>query len=115
MTSANSPKRPRARRFRVAVIVIALLVLIGAVFAAYNARTLAGMASIGTAYGARVGCSCHLVAGRDLESCATDFEPGMELVRLSADGARVTASIPLVASRTAEYREGWGCQLLPED
>ena len=37
----------------------------------------------------------------------------MELVSLSDDAAArsVTASIPLVASETAAYREGYGCVL----
>ena len=44
-----------------------------------------------------------------------DFEPGMELVTLSEDAAAktVTARFPLLASQTATYREGPGCQLEP--
>lgn len=76
---------------------------------------LNGYARTGAAYGARVACSCHYVGGRSLGDCARDFEPGMELVMLSADAeARsVTARFPLLASETATYREGPGCQLEP--
>jgi hypothetical protein len=69
----------------------------------------------GTAYGARVGCSCRFVGGRDLGDCRKDFEPGMSLVRLSEDDRAhaVTASVPLLASATATYRAGFGCVLEP--
>lgn len=67
----------------------------------------------GTAYGARVGCSCRYVGGRDLADCRKDYEPGMDLVSLSEDpeAKSVTASVPLLASQTARYREGYGCVL----
>lgn len=65
------------------------------------------------AYGARVTCSCRFVAGRSLDDCAKDKLEGMELVRFSEDDATksVTASIPLIASDTASYKEGYGCVL----
>ena len=67
----------------------------------------------GTAYAARVGCSCRFVAGRSLEDCAKDKLEGMEFVMLSenTDSMTVTASVPLIASDTATYREGYGCIL----
>lgn len=76
---------------------------------------LALTAGAGTAYGARVACSCRFVAGRSLEDCAKDKIAGMELVRLSEDldAKSVTASVPLIASDTARYREGYGCVLKP--
>lgn len=75
--------------------------------------TLHRLGMTGAAYGARVGCSCHFVAGRSLSDCRKDFEPGMELVMLSADaeGKSVTARFPLVASQTASLQEGAGCVL----
>ena len=84
----------------------------GAAWAAYGeSATRTGEA--GAAYAARVGCSCRFVAGRDLEDCAKDKLEGMELISLSEDSANrsVTASIPLIASDTATYREGYGCVL----
>ena len=67
----------------------------------------------GTAYAARVACSCRYVAGRSLEDCGKDKLEGMELVMLSENETNrsVTASIPFVASDTASYREGYGCVL----
>ena len=67
----------------------------------------------GSAYAARVACSCRFVAGRSLDDCAKDKLDGMELISLSedAEAKSVTASIPLIASDTATYREGYGCLL----
>ncbi|MFC3099797.1 hypothetical protein [Altererythrobacter lauratis] len=72
-------------------------------------------AEVATAYGARTACSCRHLGGRDLASCKGDFLPGMEAVFLSedADAKSVTARVPLVASATAQYREGFGCVLEP--
>ncbi|WP_279351108.1 hypothetical protein [Erythrobacter litoralis] len=67
----------------------------------------------GSAYAARVACSCRFVAGRSLDDCAKDKLEGMELIRLSEDedAKSVTASIPFVVSDTARLREGYGCVL----
>lgn len=69
----------------------------------------------GTAYGARIACSCRHAGGRDLADCRKDFEPGMELVMLSEDekAKSVTASVPLIARQTATWHEGYGCLLEP--
>jgi len=94
------------------VLVVALLAG-GAVYA--NRAEIGGLSRTGTAYGAHIGCSCRYIAGRSIDDCVRDFEPGMELVRLSDDeeARSVTASIPLVASQTAIFREGQGCVLEP--
>lgn len=93
-------------------IVLALGVLM-LVLALFYRDTMIDRALTGTAYGARVACSCHFIAGRSLDDCRKDFEPGMGLVSLSADmdAASVTASVPLLASQTATYLEGYGCVL----
>lgn len=76
-------------------------------------KPLSGRAGTGTAVAARVACSCRFVAGRDLDSCRTDFEPGMSPITLSEDSeARsVTARYALFAPQTATYRTGEGCVL----
>lgn len=70
-------------------------------------------AETGTAYGARVACSCRYIAGRSLDDCAKDKLEGMELVTFSDDddAKSVTASVPLIASDTARFRKGYGCVL----
>ena len=76
-------------------------------------QPLNGYARTGAAYGARVACSCHFVGGRSLSDCRKDFEPGMEPVVLTVDeqARMVTARFPLLATETATYRPGPGCQL----
>jgi hypothetical protein len=71
------------------------------------------VSQVASGYMARVACACHFIAGRSLASCATDREPGMELVRLSADPARrrITASVAFVASASATHTPGQGCRL----
>ena len=67
---------------------------------------------LGTAYAARVGGACRYIGNRQLKDCTKDFEPGMEAIRLSenADEKSVTASVPLLASRTARFDPLLGCQ-----
>ena len=67
----------------------------------------------GTAYGARMACSCHYIGGRSLADCRKDFEPGMGLISLWEDEAShsITARLPLLASQTARMKPGQGCVL----
>lgn len=86
--------------------------LAAAWFSAFGER-LRGDAAAGSAYGARVACSCRFVSGRSMDDCAKDKLAGMALIRFSADeeAKSVTASVPLVASETARLRDGYGCVL----
>ncbi|MBU6267363.1 MAG: hypothetical protein KGN34_07480 [Sphingomonadales bacterium] len=111
-TAKQAPlSRPPRRgwRFKLAWLLGALL------FAglALGWAQLSQRAHAAAAYGARVGCSCRLVAGRPLGDCRKDFENGMGLVWLSEDQAArsVTARFPLLATQTATFREGEGCVL----
>ena len=65
---------------------------------------------------ARVACSCRYIEGRDLKSCRSDLSgiAWMPLVRYSDDpkARRVSTSVPLLASRSAKLKDGFGC--LPE-
>jgi len=102
---------------RIVIYAAALFVLILIALFAYNYNSIKGQLDIGTAYGARVACSCHYVGGRDIEDCEKDFEPGMEAISLALDDKRkrVTASVLLMESATAEFREGWGCVMLTDE
>lgn len=86
-------------------------------FAIWKFPSFKAQAELGSAYAARVGCSCRYVQGRSLESCQSDFEPGMEMVSLNEDPATktVTGSVPLLASRSARYAGASGCLLRPEN
>lgn len=111
---ATSKSTARRRRWPFVVLVLAILLGSGWWYIRQN---LAGNAAAGTAYAARVGCSCRYVAGRSLEDCTKDKLAGMEMIRLSElpEDQSVTASVPLIASETARYREGFGCVLDPWD
>jgi len=108
-----APPAPRRRWWLWAPLVligVALAVWAGLKFTATGKR-----ADLGAGYIAHVVCSCRYVGNRDMASCATDFEPGTELVQVSDDPERraITASVPLLASRTATYDPEYGCALRP--
>lgn len=108
---ATAKTRSRNTRLRLGLLVL-VLALLGAAWLTWGAG-LRQTGEVGSAYAARVGCSCRFVAGRSLDDCAKDKLEGMELITLSEDpqAKSVTASIPLIASETASYREGYGCVL----
>ncbi len=99
-------------RWRIWLVLALLLALL---WLAWNWSFLRGQAGLGTAYGARVACSCKFVGGREFGDCDKDMVKGMEMVSitLDEDARAVTASVPLLASATARYREGFGCVLDP--
>lgn len=70
---------------------------------------------LGVGYGARVACGCRYIENRPIGDCSKDFEPGMELITLSDDPATktVTASVPLLTSRSARFDPLLGCQPEP--
>lgn len=96
----------------VGTVVVLLLLLAAATVYAIRMKP---QIELGVGYGAHVVCSCRYIGGRDMESCYNDYEPGMELIRMHEDEAekRITASVPFIASRSAQFREGLGCVLDP--
>jgi hypothetical protein len=96
--------------YGIGAVAFALLLLIG-----WHWSGLRDQARLGAAYGARLTCSCRYVEGRAMGSCADDKEPGMALVTLTdrPEDKAVDASVPLMATRTARFRPGWGCLLDP--
>ena len=100
-----------SRRSRLIQAAVAVALLLAVLAFAYT-QSMKPLLQLGVGYGARVACGCRYQGNRPLESCAADFEPGMEAIQLSEDvGARsVTAYVPLVASRTARYDPVLGCQ-----
>ena len=102
--------RRRTILWSAAVILAALLIA-----AALYARAMRPQLELGTGYAARVACACRYVGNRPLQQCYKDFEPGMEMIRLSENPAdkSVTASVPLLAHRTARFDPLLGCQAEP--
>jgi hypothetical protein len=94
-----------------------ILAVLLAIFAIWKFPSFKAQAELGSAYAARVGCSCRYVEGRSLDSCQSDFVPGMEMISLSEDPATktVTGSVPLLASHSARYAGATGCLLRSEN
>lgn len=111
---ARAPASGQQRRSRWPVVLAILGLFVAGALYLYRAPII-GYAGAGTAYSARVACSCRFVAGRSLEDCAKDKLAGMELITLSEDeeAKSVTARFPLIASETATLRDGFGCVLDP--
>lgn len=109
---ATAKARPRARKSNRLAWAGGVLVALLALWAAFGSVAV-GYARAGSAYGARVVCSCRYVAGRSLADCSKDKVPGMALVTLSDDdqAKSVTARMLVLASDTATYRKGYGCVL----
>lgn len=101
----------RGSKVKWALLVLAVLIVAGLIYAWPAMRAYS---QTGAAYSARVVCSCRYIGGRSLDDCEKDLEPGMEVVSLSeaADAKRIDATVPLMASESAEYRQGWGCVLM---
>ncbi len=100
---------------RIAIVLAVLAVLAVAGILVLRAGAMGRQAEVAVGYGARVACACRYLGNRSLASCRTDFEPGMEMVRLSEDAGarRITASIPLIATRSARFEPDYGCTLEP--
>lgn len=93
-------------------IVLVVLIALGALAFAYR-TPMRDYALAGTSYSARMICSCRFLSGRSEGQCESQFDEGSDWVFISADEQRrsVTAYIPLLASQTANYRDGYGCVL----
>ena len=111
-TATSTPRTiapdPWFKRLKIALSVIALFT---ALWLLWNWNSIKGQARVGAAYGAHVTCSCRYVEGRDMASCETDKEKGMEMVRLSDDpeNQRAYAPVPFLAEAVAERRGAFGC------
>lgn len=113
MATATS-KSLTKRRFgpmQIAKIVAGTFAAVFAIWMIWNWTTIKGEAQVGVAYGAHITCSCRYIEGRDMASCETDKEAGMEMVSLSDDpeNKRIYASVPFLAEAVAERRGEFGC------
>jgi hypothetical protein len=72
---------------------------------------LAPQADIGAGFVAKQVCSCLFVGGRDEQACRFDLGPELAPVRMQRLADGVLAWVPLLAARSARFREGTGCTL----
>ncbi|GAA0736563.1 hypothetical protein [Sphingomonas japonica] len=101
-------------RSKIGWSLLAILLLLAAGAFAYI-RSMQPQLALGVGYGARVACACRYIGNRPLAQCYADFEPGMEPITLTDDPATrtVTASVPLIASRSVTFDPELGCQPEP--
>jgi len=113
--AAQAPRRPS--RWSGCLPWLLILLALLAALLIWKFPSFKAQAELGSAYAARVGCSCRYVEGRSLDSCQSDFVPGMDMISLSEDPATktVTGSVPLLSSRSARYAGATGCLLRPEN
>jgi hypothetical protein len=99
---------PGKSRWRLWLAIIAAVLVVVAI---WQYPSLKAQAEVGASYAARIGCSCRYVQGRDMDSCKSDFEPGMEIVSVADDieTQTVTGSVPLLATRSARFAGDSGC------
>ncbi|MXP26533.1 hypothetical protein GRI39_10825 [Altererythrobacter indicus] len=113
-TSTRIRRDGTAPRPRIPWVQIALVVIlaVGGLLFVYWAPVREA-AQAGTSYSAHLTCSCRFLAGREAGDCASQLADGSDFVFTSTDehDRSVTAYVPLVASQTATYREGYGCVL----
>ena len=102
-----------ARRIIIPVGLVAIAAIALALW--LYVRALQPQLELGVGYGARVACACRYIGNRPLASCYKDFEPGMEAIGLHDDPATktVTASVPLIASRSVTFDPLLGCRPAP--
>ena len=114
-TSTQNVKAPQLGFKRLKIVAVGIVV-IAALWLMWNWSSIKGQARVGAAYGAHITCSCRYIEGRDMASCKTDKEKGMEIVRLSDDpeNKRVYASVPFLTEAVAERRGAFGCIQLNE-
>ncbi len=114
-TSKPPTKAPSAN-WRNAKLVALVVLALAAFWLVWNWNSIKGQARVGAAYGAHITCSCRYIEGRDIKSCETDKEAGMEMITFSDDPEhqRVTASVPFLAEAVAERRGAFGCVQLNE-
>ena len=108
----GSVARSRWRRWTLWAPVL-LLCLIAGAWLGLKYSSTGKRAEVAAGYAAHVVCSCRYVGNRDMASCKTDFEPGMEIVKLVDDTNKrqITAAVSFLASRTATFDPEYGCAL----
>jgi len=94
---------------------VAAVLVIGALLAWWAIEARRPQLELGVGYAARVACGCRFIGNRSLVDCRKDFEPGMEPIQLAEDVATktITASVPLIASRSVRYDPVLACQAEP--
>jgi hypothetical protein len=93
-------------------VIVGIAVVIG--FGAWVAHRVVEQAHIGTAYVAKLTCSCLFVSHRSMQSCATDYDAAaVRPLTREVDGHSVTVSaLGHVIATRAVFEQGFGCHLV---
>ena len=81
---------------------------------AWFAHRMVEQARIGTAYVAKLTCSCLFVSHRSMQSCGSDYDmPAAKLLTEEVGERSVAVSVPghLITTR-AVFDQGFGCHLV---
>jgi hypothetical protein len=105
----------KASRISSPQAIAALILLIAGATLWWVIATRRPQLELGVGYAARVACGCRYIGNRTLSDCRKDFEPGMDAIALSENRATrtITASVPLIASRSVSYDPILACQPVP--
>lgn len=88
----------------------AVFVVVGA----WAAHRVVEQAHIGTAYVAKLTCSCLFVSHRSLQSCATDYDAAAvrPLTREVAGQSVTVSALGHVITARAVFEQSFGCHLV---
>lgn len=100
---------------RIAKWTLLILVAAAVLYAMWKWQDWRAAGAAGSAYAARITCSCRYVEGRSTKSCRDDIAEDARLVSVTEDDAerRITARIPLLGRASAQFRPGYGCLMEP--
>lgn len=101
------------RLVKALLVTIVVVAVIGGVFWQVWLKEQVAYARLATAYGAKMVCSCRFVAGREMESCLTDFTADVGAVRFEESRSTIRASVFGLVSDRAVHTPGTGCTLVP--
>lgn len=95
------------------LLIAGVVVLVAGIGAWFAHRTVA-QAHIGTAYIAKLACSCLFVSHRPMQSCAADYDmPAAKLLTEEVGNQTVTVSaLGHLISTSAVFEQGYGCHLV---
>lgn len=103
----------KAQLFKIsALVLLGLLILV----TIWQWRHWREDAQAGSAYAARITCSCRYIQGRSAGSCAADVagDAGAVTITEDAEAKRITGSVPLLGRSSAIFKPGFGCLMEPE-
>ncbi|MBB6123860.1 hypothetical protein [Sphingobium subterraneum] len=93
-----------------------VILVILAAFVAWNWGAWRAKAQAGSAYAARITCSCRYVEGRTMDSCQGDVALDAGAVSLTEipEHQTIVGRVPLLGRASAQYKAGYGCLMVKE-